>query len=180
MDLYADAGYLDMESPLPMEGELEFDTEHPIQAPENYRPLAPLSDTAVPLPSDAVEPEELGHPLPSPSVAPPAETPAKPEGETSPAPEKPTENTADSDPGVLNATGIGAALKRETHSRLLTYRKSHGLGCFDALAKASSDKKLTPDVVRLMYDCNPVVLDRWKSLAAALDKLEKKVNNNGT
>lgn len=67
------------------------------------------------------------------------------------------------------------ARKQATHARLLAYRKAHGLGCLEAVAKAARRKDVTADVLRRVISDADVLEDaQWMAVARALDKLDKE------
>lgn len=67
------------------------------------------------------------------------------------------------------------ARKQATHARLLAYRKAHGLGCLEAVAKASRRKDVTADVLRrVISDADALEDAQWAAVARALDKLDKE------
>ena len=67
------------------------------------------------------------------------------------------------------------ARKQATHARLLAYRKAHGLGCLEAVAKAARRKDVTADVLRrVISDADALEDAQWAAVARALDKLDKE------
>ena len=67
------------------------------------------------------------------------------------------------------------ARKQATHARLLAYRKAHGLGCLEAVAKAARRKDVTADVLRRVISNADTLADaQWTAVARALDKLDKE------
>lgn len=67
------------------------------------------------------------------------------------------------------------ARNQATHARLLAYRKAHGLGCLEAVAKAARRKDVTADVLRRVISNADVLEDaQWTAVARALDKLDKE------
>ena len=67
------------------------------------------------------------------------------------------------------------AQKQATHARLLSYRKAHGLGCLEAVAKAARRKDVTADVLRRVISNADALSDaQWTAVARALDKLDKE------
>lgn len=67
------------------------------------------------------------------------------------------------------------ARKQATHARLLAYRKAHGLGCLEAVAKAARRKDVTADVLRrVISDADTLEDAQWTAVARALDKLDKE------
>lgn len=67
------------------------------------------------------------------------------------------------------------ARKQATHARLLSYRKAHGLGCLEAVAKAARRKNVTADVLRrVISDADALEDAQWAAVARALDKLDKE------
>lgn len=83
-------------------------------------------------------------------------------------PQEPTEKTGRPKTGNV-------ARKRATHTRLLAYRKAHGLGCLEAVAKAARRKDVTADVLRRVISNADALEDaQWTAVARALDKLDKE------
>ena len=73
------------------------------------------------------------------------------------------------------------ALKKATHARLLAYRKDHGLGCLEAVAKAARRKGVTADVLRrVISEADELGDDQWAAVARALDRLGKEGVPGGT
>lgn len=71
-------------------------------------------------------------------------------------------------------TGRNAEEKREIMLRLAAYRKSHGLGCWGAVAKASKGK-LSDDQLRDMAaGAVNLPVSEWRLAAKVLDKLEQQ------
>lgn len=67
------------------------------------------------------------------------------------------------------------AKKKATHDRLLAYRKAHGLGCLEAVAKAARRKDVTADVLRRVISDGDALTDaQWAAVGRALDKLGKE------
>ena len=67
------------------------------------------------------------------------------------------------------------AEKKATHDRLLAYRKAHGLGCLEAVAKAARRKDVTADVLRRVISDGDALTDaQWAAVGRALDKLGKE------
>lgn len=84
------------------------------------------------------------------------------------APQEPTEKTK-------RPKSERVAWKQATHARLLAYRKAHGLGCLEAVAKAARRKDVTADVLRRVISNADALEDaQWTAVARALDKLDKE------
>ena len=72
-------------------------------------------------------------------------------------------------------------LKRSTLQRLQAYRAKGGLGCFEALAKATRRKSITANILRsVITDGVELDLADWRAIAHGLDKLEKGEENGET
>lgn len=66
-------------------------------------------------------------------------------------------------------------MKAEILARLKTYREVHGLGCLDAVAKATRSKVITSMVLRDVILGSAVLeMKDWLKIGRALDKLEVK------
>lgn len=64
------------------------------------------------------------------------------------------------------------AEKRAVQERLRIYRAKHGMGCFDAVAKACG-KGINPEILRDMVSgAATFSLEKWRCVGRALDKLE--------
>ena len=84
------------------------------------------------------------------------------------APQEPTEKPKRPKPANV-------ARKQATHARLLSYRKAHGLGCLEAVAKAARRKDVTADVLRRVISNADALADaQWTAVARALDKQDKE------
>lgn len=67
---------------------------------------------------------------------------------------------------------VTAEKKRATLARLIHWRKAHGPGCLDAVAKKAG-KRFTPELLRDMCHGGMKIPDQyWRLLDRALDKLE--------
>lgn len=84
------------------------------------------------------------------------------------APQEPTEKPK-------RPKSAKVAQKQATHARLLSYRKAHGLGCLEAVAKAARRKDVTADVLRrVISDADALADAQWTAVARALNKLDKE------
>lgn len=64
--------------------------------------------------------------------------------------------------------------KRAILGRLQRYRKVHGLGCLDAVAKKGG-ASVTPELLRDVLNGNVVMgIEAWRRIGKALDKLEEE------
>ena len=75
--------------------------------------------------------------------------------------------------GKLADGATDQAVKTEILARLKTYREVHGLGCLDAVAKATRSKVITSMVLRDVILGRAVLeIKDWLKIGRALDKLE--------
>lgn len=70
-------------------------------------------------------------------------------------------------------TGRNAEEKRAIQARLKVYRKTHGLGCWTAVVKASGGKVSDDQLRGMEAGTVNLTIAEWRLAAKALDKVEK-------
>lgn len=64
--------------------------------------------------------------------------------------------------------------KQRVQQRLCDYRQKHGLGCFDAVARAARNKEVTSTTLRDIVIGQAVIpASVWRAVDRALDKVEQ-------
>ena len=98
-------------------------------------------------------------------------------------PEAPVTPTASQDaekadqPGWVKVGGRGVFEKRAVYERLVAFRKRNGLGCFTRLEETAKGE-VTATELYAMLNAEPFPIAKWKAVDAALDREERKEQEN--
>lgn len=95
----------------------------------------------------------------------------------------PPETAKPAPPSTIPRSGAAEAaeLKRQTLARLEAYRRTDGLTSFTPLAELCDEvdgKAVTPEMLGRMLSRERFPVTVWRSVAAALDKMERKKGAN--
>lgn len=99
-----------------------------------------------------------------------------PENVCSPAPPPTSMDSSSDSPRARGGAAEAAEFKRATLARLEEYRRAGGMGGFTPLAVRCKDvdgKSITPELLGRMLNRERFPIGIWRSVAAALDDMEK-------